>query len=419
MAPFGVNLYPDGSGYVIVAEEKVMIARALRVVLSAGWRAGLALFAFSQIMLTVNGMRQSVDWPHLDFYTFYRAALKVRAGEPLYTFDHIIITEQFSNNIVTLQHPLVAVLFVPLSFLPQHTAYWLWATLSMLAWGSAVVISLRMTALQPKHWVIPILLASCTPGLQWDLIWGQLACIIALGLVLGLTLIRRERWIAAGWIVGMLIMCKFLLAPLALPLLLRGRGRALGGLIGGAALTVVLALPRVGWHAFPEWLTTLRDVSWAGSSGNLSFHAYATRATGGPLSPTLTAALSLLTVALGVALLIRQVAGMPNTPRLYCGLIAISLLGSPLGWGNYTLFLLPLWALLLTTPLSNGRRVLVIAATACLWYADFGLLLPGGWFDILHTLGIILFILSVSAAPSIRFAPIRRHARNTQRASSL
>lgn len=380
-----------------------MIRKHLRAVWGIGWRVGLALFALFQVTFTVAGIRQAVDWPYLDFYTFLRAGMKVRTGQPIYTFDHIIITEQLSNDIVTLQHPLVAVVFTPLSLLPPQIAYHLWLALSVLGWGLAIVLALRAAALPPAGWFVPILLAVSSPGLQWDLVWGQVACLIALGLLLGYLLIRRERWLLAGVVVGILIMGKFLLAPLALPLLLRGRWRALAGLVSGAGLTVVLALPWTGWHAFPAWLVALRDVSWAGSSGNLSVHAYLTRLAGGPLPAWQAATVSLLTVAIGLCILIRPVDGFANTPRFYSGLIAVGILGSPLGWGNYTLFLLPLWALLLTSPIGKARRNIAIAATICLWYSDLGLL-PGPWVDLLHTVGLILFVAALSAVPRLQLA---------------
>ena len=368
-----------------------MILKLLRATWVIGWRVVLALFALFQVAYTIAAARQAVDWPYLDLYTFLRSGIKVRTGQPIYTFDHIIVTDQISNNIVTLQHPLIAVLFAPLSLLPQHTAYWLWLTLSILSWGCAVILALRLTGLSPVKWFVPLLLAVSSPGLQWDLVWGQLACLIALGLLLGYRLLCRERWLLAGIVVGILIMGKFLLAPLALPLLLRGRGRALIGLASGVGLTIVLALPWTGWRAFPEWLAVLRDVSWAGSSGNLSAHAYLTRLAGGALPTWQAAALSLATVAIGLVLLVWPIDGIADTPRLYSGLIAVGILGSPLGWGNYTLFLLPLWALLLSAPLGKTRRTIAIAATICVWYNDLGLL-PGSWADPIHTIGLILFV---------------------------
>ena len=269
-----------------------MVLKFLKAFWEIGWRSGLALFALFQVAYTIAAIRQSVQWPYLDFYTFLRAGMKVRGGQPIYTFDHIIITDQISNNIVTLQHPLVAVLFAPLTFLPPQTAYWLWLALSILGWGLAVTLALRGTPLSPARRFMPILLAVSAPGLQWDLVWGQLASLIALGLLIGYLLICQERWLLAGIVVGVLIMGKFLLAPLALPLLLRGRGRALTGLSGGAGLTIALALPWTGWHALPEWLATLRNVSWADSRGNLSVHAYVTRLAGEPLPAWQAAALS-------------------------------------------------------------------------------------------------------------------------------
>ncbi|MFN8538421.1 MAG: hypothetical protein U0232_13215 [Thermomicrobiales bacterium] len=91
---------------------------------------------------------------------------------------------------------------------------------------------------------------------------------------------------------------------------------------------------------------------------------------------------------------------LPNDERWYGGLIAIGILGSPLGWGNYTLFLLPLWGFLVATPLRAGRQVIAIAATVLLWLPWF--MLPGfigRWLDLLQTLGLILAVAAVSAPP--------------------
>lgn len=362
------------------------------------WQGVLAAFAILQLTLLAGAIRQAPDRPYLDFFTFLRSGLKVRARQPIYVFDTVTIAPGRTNDIITLQHPIVAVIFAPLSTLDPLTAYWLWFGISLAAWSLAVAFTLRATT-PPPAWRLPLILLAITlSGLHWDLIHGQVGCIMALLSVAGWLLVRRQRWFAAGVVVGILAVLKVFLVPLALPLLLRGRGRAAGGLILGAAAPALVTLPWTGWRAFPDWLAALRGVYWLDVGGNLSFHAYLTRALGAVPPSWMVVGLSLLTVAVGLSALYRPVAGMPDTERLYGGLIAVGILGSPLGWGNYTLFLLPLWGVLLQAPLEAWRRRTVLIAIALLWLPDLGTGL-GTWLDSLHTLGLILFVVVLSASP--------------------
>jgi alpha-1,2-mannosyltransferase len=373
----------------------------------------LALFALYYFALLAAVLRGVSKLSHLDFFTFLRAGMKVRAGQPIFSVDHVTGATGTVFGTITLQHPLVAVVFAPLSALDPPAAYRLWFGISLAAWLLAVALTLRATA-TPPAWRLPIVLvAVALPGLQWDLIYGQIACLLALLLVVGWLLARGERWFLAGVVVGMAAMLKVLLAPLALPLLLRGRGRAAGGLALGAATSVLIAVPWTGWRAFPDWLATLRRVSWLDAPGNLSIHAYLTRALGTVPPSWAVAGVSLLTVVVSLVVLARPVPGVPDISRLYGGLIAVCILGSPLGWGNYVLFLLPLWGVLLESRLARWRRRTAVVATALLWLPDLGIGW-GPWLDPLRTLALILFVVALASSPvpavngAVRFLTRRR-----------
>ncbi|MFN8538423.1 MAG: glycosyltransferase 87 family protein [Thermomicrobiales bacterium] len=145
------------------------------------WKGSAALIVGFELMLLAVGLWRAPGRAYLDFFTFLRSGMRVRSGQPLYVFDTVAAAGGGTVDMITLQHPAVAVLFAPLSLLPPTAAYALWVGLSMLAWSLAVFLTVR-AATPPPSWRLPLaLLAITAPGLHWDLMWGQLSCLVAQG----------------------------------------------------------------------------------------------------------------------------------------------------------------------------------------------------------------------------------------------
>lgn len=343
---------------------------------------------------------------NLTLFVFLDSGEQVRRGLPIYDRIRTIHTSDSpALALPNLNHPLIAILVTPLTFVARPTAYLLWVFLSLLVYAFTVALVFREINFTFPRRCLPAFIALVLTylGVIYALQTGQLSLLLSLPVVLVWLFLRRGRVHTAAMILGVLIVLKPFLGVLLPLFLVRGRWRALFSAgVGGAGVTVA-TLPFVGVVAYPAWLITLESITWYDHPLNLSFTGWFFRLLD-PDPPSQTTWL-----VTGIALFIALVAVAPKLgPKRYTGperrkplppgvslspdilrrrigyerrridrdfgvLIVVALLGSPLGWLYYTPMIIPALATrtLAWRELPLWQRYTTILALICLWLLHF------------------------------------------------
>jgi len=349
------------------------LARILGLALLCTWGA-LTVVASAGMILGAAARGNA------DFFTFLDSAARWRAGlDPYLTTRLVDLGAGPQPAHANLNHPLTLPLFAPLLVLPPAAAFLLWDALGLLAFCAALALARRALGwtLTPTRWIGAVALIACCPGLIYGLQLGQWGTLLALPVVALWLLLRDPRLdrdrrvlLLAGALCGVLLAAFFLLRRRRAGLLALGAG----GL--GASL---LALPFVGFAAYPAWLAALRGVSWYDHGLNIGLFGLLNRLVDPPVA--LGWAMQGLAALLGAALVLRARDDTATRDRTIGALLLLGLLGSPLGWLYYTPLLLPalLPALAAWSRLGRGARAALGATVALLWTPHILLaLLPNG-----------------------------------------
>ena len=193
-------------------------------------------------------------WPSssriTDFYQDWGSARNHALGLPVYTHHaisiprHLGIPADPADLITYNAHPPVAVLLIlPLAQLEYKSAILVWNVISLLS----LVLSLKIvvTELDVRSTVVPqtvALLAVCHP-IYGNLYLGQLTLVLLLLVTMIWALVRSDRLIIAGALVGIAAAIKLFPAYLIIFFLVCGRTQALG-----AALLSFLGINAVAIH---------------------------------------------------------------------------------------------------------------------------------------------------------------------------
>lgn len=193
-------------------------------------------------------------WPSssriTDFYQDWGNARNHALGLPVYTHHaisiprHLGIPADPADLITYNAHPPVAVLLIlPLAQLEYKSAILVWNVISLLS----LVLSLKIvvTELDVRSTVVPqtvALLAVCHP-IYGNLYLGQLTLVLLLLVTMIWALVRSDRLIIAGALVGIAAAIKLFPAYLIIFFLVCGRTQALG-----AALLSFLGINAVAIH---------------------------------------------------------------------------------------------------------------------------------------------------------------------------
>ena len=199
-----------------------------------------------------------------DFIEFYNAGkiLNQYGSHRLYDFQlqqDLIqqVIPGFSLPYVT--PPYVAILFSPLALLPFSVAYLIWIFISVALYASAISFIARLELL-PQGVTLLICLAF-PPFLMLVIAGGQISAIGCFIFALWIYLMKRQRKLLAGIVLG-LILYKPTLAVFVVPALLFGKQfRMLFGF--GAVSTVLVALTiwMLGPNGSTQYVAILREFS--------------------------------------------------------------------------------------------------------------------------------------------------------------
>jgi hypothetical protein len=239
-----------------------MLTRKLKSwsLLAAYLSAGLILVGIAFYFMHVITERDPLA--ATDFSVFWASAHLLRQGEnPYNSNDWTAIYQQIptvprQDN--TFLYPLpTAIVFLPLSFLPESLARDLWLIFSQLFIIGAAVISIFTQEWQRHRLpLLPIVFLSLIVFLPaiYAVINGQINSVLVAIIALAIFLWSRQKWLAGGLVLGLLILKPTSAGTFALAaiiwLILRKKWRGLVGLGLTAASTFAIA-----WAFNPRWLS--------------------------------------------------------------------------------------------------------------------------------------------------------------------
>jgi hypothetical protein len=300
------------------------------------WIATLALALLSAWVIAVELPRVYPEHGLWDFGSFVASARAAREGlSPygIYPLTLHVSFPGFESWNPNLNPPISALLFRAFDVADPWLAFRIWQGISAALYAVAVALLLRRYA--GRSWPALALWAFALAGFWDTLFLGQIYIPLVLAAVGAWLLLERGRAVWAGILIGLLVSMKpnFLVWPALL--FLAGYSRP--ALVAGGTVAGISAIPLVvfGPEVYGEWFKLIAsDRDRAFFLTNASFAGLAARA-GVPA----------LGLALGVALLLGLAAWAfwrkPDPMRASAFALLASLLASPLGWIQYTLFLLP------------------------------------------------------------------------------
>jgi hypothetical protein len=217
-------------------------------------RWGVALVALGVIVFDLLSLKLSgppiAFWDFLQaYYPAGRAALH---HDPAALKSLIGIGAQ--GGFVNI--PVVAYLFAPFGALPPKMAAVLFTIIGIGATVAAWFLLVRLARLELRErWLLALLFVVNGPLLN-GIKFGNISYFLILALTAGLTLLRAQRSVAAGVVLGIAAVLKPPLALFGLFFLLRRDWRGLGGFALLGAATVALSLILFGWTLNLYWLRT-------------------------------------------------------------------------------------------------------------------------------------------------------------------
>ncbi len=392
--------------------------------------AGLGLAALALCLL---GLVRNLPalWPHpqpADLGDYYAAATILNRGSAAELYNRAMQDQiarsvglpGVANGYVYL--PFLAVLLRPLALLPFEMAAILWLAANLLALAVSVWLLLDLAALPrtPFTFVGACAFSLLLPPVTSSLVYGQVN-ILLLALLAGAWHCLRDagrRDGRAGLLLGLSVALKLYPGVLILPLMARGRWRAVGGALAGLALALgigivggggtattwqflVGVLPHVPAPAVPTNQSLLAAVSRLLAAQQYSFSVLSAAnqltMTTRPLveAPAailpVTALLSLASVGVTVGVLAAaRRREHPLVLDLSLALLMVLCL-LPLAWEHYySLLLLPWAALWGLTPRRRATLLLLLGSTLALAAQRYDRLLAAS--------GVPFWLLSFSLA---------------------
>jgi hypothetical protein len=196
----------------------------------------------------------------IDFYNFWLAGHLVSQGQSPYNTVQWVAGYppyqlDFDLNPAFLLPLPLALLFVPLGWLPFHSAFIVWVTLLQLM----IILALGMLLAYSSHRWSKLLFIPLLAGIVLfrptilTLFQGQVSAVLLLVLVVIARLWDRQKWFAGGVLLGLLVLKPnlgvIIIALLGFWLLLHSHWKAV---LGVAASSLVLLLAGLAYD--PNWI---------------------------------------------------------------------------------------------------------------------------------------------------------------------
>jgi hypothetical protein len=221
----------------------------------------LALLLGRLAILIVTFGNESLQ---MAFSAFYAAGQAVEADLSPYV-NHVERVPPIWDGVDTYRHsrflypPLVARVFRPLTLLSYHQAKFVWMLSSLVALGWALWFAARAAGLsrRPRDLLIIGIVAAAFFPLLTLLERGQIDSVTMLLLVVAIVSLRGGARVsfAAGVLLSVATLLKLHCVFLVPFLVIRKRWWALGGLVGGGAVLLLLSLVLDGRALVYDYLT--------------------------------------------------------------------------------------------------------------------------------------------------------------------
>jgi uncharacterized membrane protein len=191
----------------------------------------------------------------MDVRIYYDAALALRNGEDMFA------AWGDGHPLTYIYPPLLAILFMPLTFLPLEQAAALWTLLNMglllgCLWiGGAELLHRFRCRLDVATLPVLMLLAALLflPRIKAEFDQGQVDFLVLIGITLALVLIRRFP-VLAGVLLGVVANIKYQTVIFLPYFLVRGWWSASAGLVGGAIGAAFSGALVIGWATNLDYL---------------------------------------------------------------------------------------------------------------------------------------------------------------------
>ncbi len=208
-----------------------------------------------------------------DFISFWTAASLVRDGAGPAFFDmglqqdfqrqlrlQVAVSDEVRRQASFLipyhNPPALALLFLPLTWLPIFWGYMAWTAFSLLVTVLAVALPLRG---RTGRWKLVIVLLTFA-GVVDNLLWSQIAGPLLLAVSLGLLALASRRPILGGALLGILWLKPQYAVVFAFVFLVKGRWRELVGMAVAGLAVVVVSLVMVGPAGILSYLELLNRI---------------------------------------------------------------------------------------------------------------------------------------------------------------
>ncbi len=191
-----------------------------------------------------------------DFVQDYSAAQALRVGLSIYegTGDNAVRPEDYPDQVLfapparfqNYHPPFNALLFVPFTFVPYAGSILIWSALSLvLYFGIGYLVLRELQISLPRHWLILLIgLMLCWYPFQMHIALGQVSMILIACLIIGWVLLRHNRPLLAGGMIGLACLIKLFPGLIIFYMIVRRKwyaaGAAIATLLVGGGVTVLL-----------------------------------------------------------------------------------------------------------------------------------------------------------------------------------
>ncbi|HAW96449.1 MAG: hypothetical protein CMJ33_00185 [Phycisphaerae bacterium] len=208
----------------------------------------LALMCFFQVL-------NFLEFADMDFRIYYDASIALRSGKDIFAAWNP------DSPLTYIYPPLLAILFIPLTFLPLEVAAALWTVISMsllfaCLWVGAREVMARFDG-RIDVATLPVIILIATllslPRIKSEIDQGQVDYLILFGIIGSLALLRRHPFLA-GVVLGLVANIKYQTIIFIPLIVVRGWWSTLLGFLLGSIGVALSGAFVIGWDLNLDYL---------------------------------------------------------------------------------------------------------------------------------------------------------------------
>ena len=281
----------------------------------------------------------------MDFGSFYASGLKAENGEnpydpnSEYIFDINFSRVGAGGKMMNLNPPISVVLFRVLPQFNPNNSLIVWQAVSAILYVGLILL----LTTQYKGYFTPVkfIWAFTLAGFWHTLVLGQIYILLLLFTVLGWIFLKKEKYIAAGLAVGLVIAIKPNFMIWAIFLLVSGYYITfLAAAVSSLAISLIPIMV-YGARIYVQWLeASALQPETIIMPGNNSIVGLTTRFSSLSLGLVVSV---LFVMTLLILIRLKTTTSMVDVENVSALGILASLLASPISWTGYTILLLPIY----------------------------------------------------------------------------